>query len=39
MKKTKKLYGESIGDDLYEKEAFVASRGWLDEFMKRNCLS
>ena len=39
MKKAKKLYGESIGDDLYKKEAFVASRGWLDEFMKRNCLS
>ena len=39
MKKAKILYDESVGDDLSAKEAFVASRGWLEKFMKRNCLS
>ena len=39
MKKLKNLYYESVGDDLCAKEAFFASRGWLDQFIKRNCLS
>ena len=32
------MNNESVGDDLYAKEAFVASRGWLEKFMKINCL-
>ena len=39
MRKAKTLYDESVGDDECEKSAFVASRGWLEKFMKRNCLS
>ena len=39
MKKAKILYDESVADDLSAKEAFVASRGWLEKFMKRNYLS
>ena len=33
------MNNESVGDDLYAKEAFVASQGWLEKFMKINCLS
>ena len=38
MRKAKIFYDESIGDDECAKEAFVASRGWLEKFM-RNGLS
>ena len=33
------MNNESVGDDLYAKEAFAASQGWLEKFMKINCLS
>lgn len=39
MRKAKMFYDESVGDDECAKEAFVASRGWLEKFMKRNGLS
>lgn len=32
------MNNESVGDDLHTKEVFVASRGWLEKFMKKNCL-
>ena len=38
MKKAKILYHVRAGDNLKAKEAFIASRGWLEKFMKRNCL-
>ena len=39
MKKAKISYNESVEDDLCAKEAFGLSRGWLEKFMKRSCLS
>ena len=39
MRKAKMFFDESVGDDECAKVAFVASRGWLEKFMKRNCLS
>ena len=38
MKKAKILYHVRVGDNLKAKEAFIASRGWLEKFMKGNCL-
>ena len=37
--KAKALHDDSVEDDHAAQEAFVASRGWLEKFTKRNCLS
>ena len=38
-KRQKNLHDESVGEDPCAKEAFAASWGCLEKFMKRNCLS
>ena len=39
MRKAKAIHDESVGNDPAAQASFVASRGWLEKFMKRNCLS
>ena len=39
MTKAKVLYDDAREDDPASQEAFIASRGWLQKFMKRNGLS
>ena len=39
MRKAKMFYDGSIEDNECAKEAFVALRGWLEKFMRRNSLS
>ena len=39
MFKAKLMFDEMCGEDSTEKDSFVASRGWLQKFMKRNCHS
>ena len=39
MRKANFLYDETVGDDDYENHRFFASRGWLEKFIKGNCLS
>ena len=37
--KSKGLHDEGAGEDIVAKNSFQASCGWLEKFMKRNCLS
>ena len=39
MRKAKYMHDETAGDDPVAKNRFHARRGWLEKFMKRNCLS
>jgi len=39
MRKAKAMHDEKAGEDTVAKNSFQASRGWLEKFMKRNCLS
>ena len=39
MRKAKAIHDGSIGNDPAAQTSFVASCGWLEKFMKRNCLS
>ena len=39
MTKAKAIHNESVGNDPAAQASFTASRGWLEKFMKRNCLS
>lgn len=39
MRKAKAIHAESVGNDPAARASFVASRGWLEKFMKRNCFS
>lgn len=39
MFKAKSMFDETCGEDNELKDSFIASRGWLQKFMKRNHLS
>ena len=39
MRKAKTIHDESARENIVEKNGSRASRGWLEKFMKRNCLS
>ena len=39
MFKAKLMFDEMCGEDSTKKDSFVASRGWLQKFMKKNYLS